>query len=417
MLVQLLCTQQFASLNSQSNLPLTCALLLFSESLEIITSSPPLICTYLSFTAQRTNRVSGRAESPEEESSYTVMPSLCAVLVLFSKVYCLLGKNVDQPYTLMRAQLGDNVTFPCFHAHEFVSYASWFKQPLGEKPQIIAIAMNPESGAILFNAFKNSTHFSAKAAKGSFNLTVSGVEPSDSATYYCSTTSFNEISFGDGATLMVMSSESLSRTVVLQQSESESVQSGDPVTLQCTVHTETCAGEHSVYWFRQGSRESPPGIIYTNGTRGDECQRSSGAVSPTQSCVYNFPKRNLSPSDAGTYYCAVATCGEILFGKGTKLHIDRNEALPLYCMAGALALSVILNIVLALKRRKSCVNYKGAASNNQVPGEHLSSGQCRDEAMNYAALTFTTKKPKVRRNKREVEKVMVYSDMRCRDRE
>uniref|UniRef100_A0A0E9XAC9 Uncharacterized protein n=1 Tax=Anguilla anguilla TaxID=7936 RepID=A0A0E9XAC9_ANGAN len=37
--------------------------------------------------------------------------------------------------------------------------------------------------------------------------------------------------------------------------------------------------------------------------------------------------------------------------------------------------------------------------------------------MNYAALTFNTKKPKVRRNKREVEKVTVYSDMRCSDRE
>ncbi|KAJ8337711.1 hypothetical protein SKAU_G00366770 [Synaphobranchus kaupii] len=89
-------------------------------------------------------------------------------------------------------------------------------------------------------------------------------------------------------------SESQSRTVVLQQPESESVQPGDSVTLQCTVHTETCAGEH---W-------------------------GSGAVSPTQSCVYNFPKRNLSLSDAGTYYCAVATCGEILFGNGTKLDFE-----------------------------------------------------------------------------------------------
>ncbi|XP_064181753.1 immunoglobulin superfamily member 3-like [Anguilla rostrata] len=346
-----------------------------------------------------------------------MMPPLCAVLVLFSKVFGLLGKNVDQPYALVRAQLGDTVTFPCFHGHSSVSQVSWFKQPLGQKPWLIALIMNHESDAMLFNEFKDSERFSAKAAKGSFNLTVSRVEPSDSATYYCTLTRFSKISFGDGATLMVTGSESLSRTVVLQQPKSESVHSGDSVTLQCTVHTETCAGQHSVYWFRQGSGESPPGIIYTHGNRSDECRRSSGAVSPTQSCVYNFPKRNLSPSDAGTYYCAVATCGEILFGNGTKLDIDRNEALPLYCMAGALALSVILNIVLALKRRKSYVNYKGAASNNQVPGEALSSGQCRDEAMNYAALTFTTKKPKVRRNKREVEKETVYSDMRCRDRE
>uniref|UniRef100_A0A0E9VDX0 Uncharacterized protein n=1 Tax=Anguilla anguilla TaxID=7936 RepID=A0A0E9VDX0_ANGAN len=38
--------------------------------------------------------------------------------------------------------------------------------------------------------------------------------------------------------------------------------------------------------------------------------------------------------------------------------------------------------------------------------------------MNYAAFDFsTTKKPKVRTKKKEVEKETVYSDMRFRDRE
>ncbi|XP_035266674.1 immunoglobulin superfamily member 3-like isoform X1 [Anguilla anguilla] len=345
-----------------------------------------------------------------------MMPPLCAVLVLFSKVYGLLG-NIIQPDALVRAQLGDTVTLPCLYSAKDVPGVSWFKQPLGQKPQLVAIIMNSVSDAIFLNEFKNGTRLSAKAAKGSFNLTVSRVEPLDSATYYCALTRYKEISFGDGTTLMVTGSESHNRTVVLQQPESESVQPGDSVTLQCRVHTETCAGEHSVYWFRQGSGESPPGIISTHGTRSDECQRSSGAVSPTQSCVYNFPKRNLSPSDAGTYYCAVATCGEILFGNETKLDFERNKALPLYCLAGALTLSVILNIVLALKRRKGSEDGKGAASISEVPREDLTSKQSQEESMNYAALTFTTKKPKVRRNKREVEKETVYSDMRFRDRE
>uniref|UniRef100_A0A671Y4B9 Ig-like domain-containing protein n=1 Tax=Sparus aurata TaxID=8175 RepID=A0A671Y4B9_SPAAU len=37
-----------------------------------------------------------------------------------------------------------------------------------------------------------------------------------------------------------------------------------------------------------------------------------------KSCVYHFSKK-VSSSDAGTYYCAVATCGEILFGNGAKV--------------------------------------------------------------------------------------------------
>ncbi|XP_061090010.1 uncharacterized protein LOC133123556 [Conger conger] len=207
---------------------------------------------------------------------------------------------------------------------EDVKFISWLKQPLGQKPQVVARKSHYQSDAIFSYEFKNSTRLSANATQGKFYLTISQVEASDSATYYCTTVFYSEISFEDGTTLIVM--ESQSRTIVLQQPESESVQSGDSVTLQCTVHTETCAGEHSVYWFRQASGESPPGIIHTHGHRSDECQRSSGTVSPTQSCVYNFPKRNLSRSDAGTYYCAVATCGEILFGNGTKLDVEGAKA-------------------------------------------------------------------------------------------
>ncbi|KAJ8281794.1 hypothetical protein COCON_G00043130 [Conger conger] len=238
------------------------------------------------------------------------MASLCVILVFFSKV-C---GNVVQPNALVTAKLGETVTLPCSYLDDGVPKVSWLKQLLGQKPQPVVTIMHSDE-------FKNSARLRAKTENGSFNLTVSQVEPSDSATYYCTIIRYNEISFGEGTTLMVMGPESQSRTVVLQQPESESVQPGDSVTLQCTVHTETCAGEHSVHWFRPGSGESPPGIIHTHGHRSDECQRSSGTVSPTQSCVYNFPKRNLSLSDAGTYYCAVATCGEILFGNGTKLDI------------------------------------------------------------------------------------------------
>ncbi|XP_061086044.1 immunoglobulin lambda-1 light chain-like [Conger conger] len=239
----------------------------------------------------------------------------------------LLGQSVVQPNAVVTAQLGDTVTLPCFCSdRRGAAVISWIKHPLGQKPQHVTKMVNYDRDAVFFNEFKNSPRLSAKTAEGSFNLTVSNVEPSDSATYYCTFIHFfGEISFGNGSTLIVTGPESQSRTVVLQQPESESVQPGDSVTLQCTVHSETCAGEHSVHWFRPGSGESPPGIIHTHGHRSDECQRSSGTVSPTQSCVYNFPKRNLSPSDAGTYYCAVATCGEILFGNGTKLDFKASR--------------------------------------------------------------------------------------------
>ncbi|KAJ8337719.1 hypothetical protein SKAU_G00366850 [Synaphobranchus kaupii] len=213
-------------------------------------------------------------------------------------------------------------------------------------------------------------------------------------------------------------SESHNWTVVLQPPESESVQPGDSVTLQCIVHTETCAGEHSVYWFRQGSGESPPGIIYTHGTRSDECQRSSGAVSPTQSCIYNFPKRNLSLSDAGTYYCAVATCGEILFGNGTKLDMEGETKESFFIIViipcVALALSLIVNIALLCtwRKRTGCEHCTGnTPQTSQHDKTHDSREQCSSEdALNYAALSFSEKNTKTRPKKRERRQDPIYSD-------
>ena len=118
----------------------------------------------------------------------------------------------------------------------------------------------------------------------------------------------------------------VSQTVV-QQPVSASAQLGDPVALQCyitsqrTDHSNQCQGEPSVYWFKSGSGPSHPAAIYMNGNRSGECQNSSGPPSAPQSCVYTLPKNNVDSSDAGTYYCALAACGEVVFGNGTQLDI------------------------------------------------------------------------------------------------
>ncbi|KAF3836875.1 hypothetical protein F7725_004339 [Dissostichus mawsoni] len=59
--------------------------------------------------------------------------------------------------------------------------------------------------------------------------------------------------------------------------------------------------------------------IHTNGS--SQCVQSLGSEFPAWSCVHSLSKQNVSLSDAGTYYCAVALCGEIIFGKGTRLEV------------------------------------------------------------------------------------------------
>uniref|UniRef100_A0A7N6FF51 Ig-like domain-containing protein n=1 Tax=Anabas testudineus TaxID=64144 RepID=A0A7N6FF51_ANATE len=121
------------------------------------------------------------------------------------------------------------------------------------------------------------------------------------------------------SSIFIGNSERTSNYTVVQ-TVSDPVRPGDSVTLQCSVLSDsdnkTCPGD-SVYWFRAGSDQSHPDIIYTGGN--NECEKRSDSV---KSCVYHFSK-TVSSSDAGTYYCAVATCGQILFGDGTNLQIGK----------------------------------------------------------------------------------------------
>ncbi|KAI4876101.1 hypothetical protein NFI96_026945 [Prochilodus magdalenae] len=141
-------------------------------------------------------------------------------------------------------------------------------------------------------------------------------------------------------------------SAVLQHPVSDPVELGGDTTLQCSVLTDTSAGEHSVYWFRHGSGESHPGIIYTHGNRSDQCKSSSD--SSTQSCVYKLLKRNLSLSDAGTYYCAVLMCGEIILGSGTKLDVVGKSALGpiILALTASNIISVVVVIFVCSKRSR-----------------------------------------------------------------
>ncbi|KAJ8008364.1 hypothetical protein DPEC_G00104060 [Dallia pectoralis] len=265
--------------------------------------------------------------------------------------------STHQERAFMSANIGDNVTLHCFYEDKSTVTFYWYKQPLGDRLQLISsiYVFNP-SEAVLYNEFMDDKRFSVEGGQGRNHLTISDVKLSDSATYVCGGGHSNMIVFRQGAILHVKAFSPDSGSIyVLQQPVSESVQPGDSVTLNCTINTETCAGEHSVYWFRHGSGQSHPGIIYTHGDRSGQCKNSTETGSPTQSCVYNLPKRNLSLSDAGTYYCAVVSCGEILFGNGTKMEVKDRHTEPVllvFYLGIALGVSFILNIVLI------CIIYK-----------------------------------------------------------
>uniref|UniRef100_A0A674E170 Ig-like domain-containing protein n=1 Tax=Salmo trutta TaxID=8032 RepID=A0A674E170_SALTR len=257
------------------------------------------------------------------------------------------SSSILQDSGFISANVGDTVIVHCFYEGHIAMHFSWYKQPLGDKLQLFSTVYKFDRNATFYHEFKDNPRFSVENGQEKNHLRISDMQLSDSGTYFCGSAYGNKVELGEGAILLVKGSGSRNMTV-FQQPVSESVQPGDSVTLNCTIHTETCAGEHSVYWFRHSSGESRPGIIYTHVDRSDQCEKRPAAGSPIQSCVFNLPKRNLSLADAGTYYCAVASCGEILFGNGTKLDIQVPELDSPFDLSPTVLALVVSNIVLGI---------------------------------------------------------------------
>uniref|UniRef100_A0A8B9GQM6 Ig-like domain-containing protein n=1 Tax=Astyanax mexicanus TaxID=7994 RepID=A0A8B9GQM6_ASTMX len=236
---------------------------------------------------------------------------LYLIPLLISVMSGNLQAEILQLDPVVSAEEGDDVILPCFHPKEQINNVLWYKQLTGQKPVLLASSYYRTQPFKFYNNFDMPKRFDLLRADGSSNLSITSIQQSDSAVYYCAVAFSNVVSFGAGTVLFSLHKDSWQNLFLWLYS----------VTLQCSVITNICAGDHSVYWFRHGSGGSDPGIIFTHGNRSDQCKKSSETVSPTQSCIYKLPKNNLSLSDAGTYYCAVAACGEILYGNGTKLNV------------------------------------------------------------------------------------------------
>uniref|UniRef100_A0A3Q3MGX5 Ig-like domain-containing protein n=1 Tax=Mastacembelus armatus TaxID=205130 RepID=A0A3Q3MGX5_9TELE len=210
---------------------------------------------------------------------------------------------------------GEPVTFRCFYSDMEHSNArvKWYRQSVGDVLRLITTLMKATASPTFEPGFPSS-RFNVKYTTTLSSLTILRTIQEDEAVYYCAVLTWNKDQWS-GTYLSVKGNGWL----FVQSTVSDPVRPGDSVTLQCSVlsdsESDTCPRNHSVYWFRAGSDESHPNIIYTDGN--NECEKRSDTV---KSCVYHFSK-DISSSDAGTYYCAVATCGQIYFGNGTKLEV------------------------------------------------------------------------------------------------
>ncbi|XP_008303419.1 uncharacterized protein LOC103375011 [Stegastes partitus] len=239
------------------------------------------------------------------------------VLLLSVSSALIQSHEFSHRISLTVADLGDNVTLTCSVSGDQPRFLFWHKLNFGNMFQRVAVGyLDTTTLDYLFN----SSRFNFTKLDDVYSLTIRNVRKEDEATYLCQGGSSISMVFFNGTLLAVNDPKNQKKSVYVKQSpDVESVQLGNSVTLRCSLvykkeeNKSRCPGERRVHWFRAGS-ESNPGIIYTDSTCSDGQEG--------RSCDYRLSKTIRESSDAGTYYCAVATCGQILFGEGTQVETN-----------------------------------------------------------------------------------------------
>uniref|UniRef100_A0A3P8THE7 Ig-like domain-containing protein n=1 Tax=Amphiprion percula TaxID=161767 RepID=A0A3P8THE7_AMPPE len=318
-----------------------------------------------------------------------------ASTVLVFYLTCLLFGDIAQTTgpthqgaRFISANVGGNVTLECFYGGDVATRLYWYKQPLGQKPRVISNFYMYKTDSTFYDEFKNNSRFQLDSDRNKNHLTITDLRASDSATYFCLNSHLYMINFSESVTVSVEGS-GLNFQTSVQQSVYDAIQPGGSVNLSCTVQTEICDGKHSVYWFRS-EEDSHPGLIYSHGGRGDLCERKPNTK--TQTCVYTLPVSNSNPTHAGIYYCAVASCGRILFGVGTKMIIDGSADdvnFAAYFWRGAFALVSFLSVLMAfsvclMNRNHSC---KSPESQAKLSPTADAKGHQQGESIYYAAVS------------------------------
>lgn len=250
------------------------------------------------------------------------------------------------------------------------------------------------------------------------NLTILKTVQEDEGMYHCCFIDWKQ-NIWQGTYLLIKGNTvgTLNYTVVQSLMVSDSAHPVDYVTLHCSVLTDfenkECSEDPSLFWLR--SNKSHPEIIYTNGIRTNRCQKKFGEQTR---CVYNFSK-TVNSYDAGTYYCAVATCGEILVGHGTKLDFkgstlwtqDAGKVIILLFVVLATCLVVIPVLMWSIQKNK-CLHCKaGTKQQKRIDGPKPQ--QRFEDGWIYSVAVFTSLDSDWTELKKKVGRKKIYAAVKA----
>ncbi|KAM9470600.1 uncharacterized protein Hap1MRO34_012533 isoform 2-T2 [Clarias gariepinus] len=326
------------------------------------------------------------------------------VLILSLNIFSVLVAVDFHGSSFVSVKSGEQVTLNCtFRDEHSKELIVWYKQRFGEMPEEVGKTKTHKDTEI---SPEFSSGFKIENIINGISLSILQTKKSDEGLYFCGVYYWGKFDFSNG-TFVAVTDDSNVKVSVSQSGGLDSVPAGASVTLQCSVLSESRAAELQVLWFRAAPPQSHPQIIYTHHNSSHQCESGSS----THTCVYNFSKNILSLNDTGTYYCAVAVCGKIIFGNGTRVQLGGSDPLVIY-LAVVLSVCVVVNFAQAILY---CKKQNSEQCTARPPTESLIKKEDNQNyeamEMNYAALNFNEKKTKSGRTKRDQYQDPVYSEV------
>lgn len=182
-----------------------------------------------------------------------------------------------------RAAIGDSVTLECFINNTLTAKYYWYKQKVSDLPVLVSSFYTFDQSGVFSHQFDKSPRFSLDVKKHQNHLTISDLQPSDTATYYCASSHSEKLEFEDGITIIIEGSG-------LNIPAFDLGQSGGAVAPNCTAYGRTIDEDHGVYRLTT-SGKLDPGVLY---------------MWKNNTCLYSLP------ANSQAVHCAVATCGRLL---------------------------------------------------------------------------------------------------------
>ncbi|XP_024118404.1 uncharacterized protein LOC112139804 [Oryzias melastigma] len=325
------------------------------------------------------------------------------------RIYSKSSSSVPQKNVFFLVNVGQAVTLECSSENQISRRIVWYKQILGKNPELISSFYVYDTEVTFYGEFKNNPRFLLDIEHQNHHLQILNLQFSDSATYNCLSYGSYTLTFLKSYTIHVKDASFYLRESVDLSSMQEAAWTRDSVTLNCTVHTGSCDGEHRVYWFRD-SENSHPGLIYTDGGRNDQCEKTKNNTK-THTCFYELPMENLDDSHV-RIYCAVVSCGHILFGK-MDLKAPLNSMI-LHTLVGLLTIMSVLVVFLLFLLWKINKRNNHTSTEERSPAAPLRTSEAENkdtENIHYAAINMK-RSNRSRRQKNDSNTDCVYTSVR-----